>query len=53
MSEVVVVDFGRDHLNSMAEELKEIIYSYAGRTSLAEVIDILDIVKHEIIEEAR
>jgi hypothetical protein len=52
MSETVIpVEFGRSYLTDLRNELKDLIYTYAGRTSLAEAIGLLEIVKHELIEE--
>ena len=43
--------FQRHHLGEMAERIKEVIYEYADRVSVAEVLGILEIVKAEIYEQ--
>lgn len=45
---VTHVPFRREHLAEMADRLKEVIYSYSDRVSVAEAIGILEIVKAEI-----
>jgi hypothetical protein len=45
---VVHAPFQRAHLGSMAEEIRAVIYTYANRASVAEVLGVLEIVKHEI-----
>ena len=40
--------FQRAQLGSMAEEIREVIYSYANRASVAEVMGVLEIVKFEV-----
>lgn len=48
---IKALPFKRPQLAALRDEIKELIYSYEGRTSLAEAIGILEIVKHELIEE--
>ena len=43
--------FQRHHLAEMAERIKDVIYEYADRVSVAEVLGILEIVKTEIYEQ--
>lgn len=43
--------FKREHLGSMADEIKAVIYTYVDRVSVAEVLGVLEIVKHEIYNE--
>jgi len=51
MSEVIHGMFQRQHLQELCDQLKEVIHTYDGRTSLAEVLGVLEIVKHELIAE--
>ena len=51
MSEVIPGAFRRQHLQELCDQLKEVIHAYDGRTSLAEVLGVLEIVKHELIAE--
>jgi len=44
--------FKRAHLGKMAEEIREIIYSYVDRASVAEVLGVLEIVKQEVYQAA-
>ena len=48
---IVHPPFQRHHLGDMAEQIKEVIYSYADRVSVAEAIGILEIVKAEVLAE--
>ena len=48
---IVHPPFQRHHLGDMAEQIKEVIYSYADRVSVAEVVGILEIVKAEVLAE--
>jgi len=45
---VVHGPFQRAQLGNMAEEIRAVIYSYANRASVAEVLGVLEIVKHEV-----
>lgn len=47
-SNITHAPFKREHLGSMADEIKAVIYTYVDRVSVAEVIGVLEIVKHEI-----
>lgn len=51
MSEVIHGAFQRQHLQELYDQLKEVIHTYDGRTSLAEVLGVLEIVKHDLIVE--
>lgn len=51
MSEIIHGSFQRQHLQELHDQLKEVIYTYGGRASLAEVLGVLEIVKHELIAE--
>lgn len=42
-----------DVTEEMAERLKEVIYDYAGRTTLAAAVGVLHIVALEIMEASR
>lgn len=50
---VVHIPFRREHLGEMADRLKEVVYSYSDRISLAEAIGCIEIVKVEILTEAK
>lgn len=52
MSEVVHGPFKRAHLNEMAEEVRDVLYKYVNRASVAEVLGILEIVKQEVYQSA-
>jgi len=52
MSDPLYVPFKRNHLNAMAAEIREIIYSYVDRASVAEVLGVLEIVKQEVYQAA-
>ena len=43
--------FGRPVLTELRNAIKEAIYVYDGRISLAEAIGLLEIVKHELLGE--
>lgn len=49
---VVVVPFQRAPLGEMAEQIREVIYAYANRVSLAEALGVLEIVKQEVYTAA-
>ena len=51
MSEIIHGSFQRQHLQELCDQLKEVIHTYEGRTSLAEVLGVLEIIKHELIAE--
>ena len=53
MSNVQPAPFQRSHLGKLAEELQEVIYTYANRASVAEVLGVLEIVKLEVYEASR
>lgn len=52
MSDPLYVPFKRNHLNAMAAEIRETIYAYVNRASVAEVLGILEIVKQEVYQAA-
>jgi hypothetical protein len=45
---VVHAPFQRAQLGNMAEEIRTVVYRYANRASVAEVLGVLEIVKQEI-----
>ena len=49
---VVHGPFKRAHLNEMAEEVRDVLYKYVNRASVAEVLGILEIVKQEVYQSA-
>lgn len=51
-SNVAHAPFQRAQLGSMAEEIRNVIYSYANRASVAEVLGVLEIVKQEVYQAA-
>lgn len=51
MSEIIHGSFQRQRLQELCDQLKEVIHTYDGRTSLAEVLGVLEIIKHELIAE--
>ena len=51
MSEIIHGSFQRQHLQELCDQIKEVIHTHDGRTSLAEVLGVLEIVKHELITE--
>lgn len=51
-SNVTHAPFQRAQLGSMAEEIRNVIYSYANRASVAEVLGVLEIVKQEVYQAA-
>ena len=53
MSNVVEIPFQRHQVGRLAEDIKALVYSRAGQISMAEAIGTLEIVKNEIICEAR
>ena len=50
---VVLGGFGKAVLTDLRNAIKAEVFKYEKRISLAEAIGILDIVKHELIEEHR
>lgn len=52
MAEPVYAPFKRNHLNEMAEEVRDVLYKYVNRASVAEVLGILEIVKQEVYQAA-
>jgi len=51
---VIRGDFGRHpfrHLEEMHGELRAVISQWEGRAALAEVLGVLDIVRHELLQE--
>jgi len=50
---VVPGGFGKAVLTDLCNAIKDEVFKYEKRISLAEAIGILDIVKHELIEEHR
>ena len=53
MSAPIYTPFPRQHLGEMGERIREVIYSYANRASVAEVMGVLEIVKLEVYEASR
>ncbi len=49
---VVYGPFKRTHLNEMAEDVRDVLYKYVNRASVAEVLGILEIVKQEVYRSA-
>ena len=43
--------FKRNHLQNLSDEMLALIHSYDGRTTLAEVLGVMEIVKSQLIEE--
>lgn len=52
MSDPFYAPFRRAHLGKMAEEIREVIYGYVDRASVAEVLGVLEIVKQEVYQAA-
>ena len=42
--------FKRQHLDQMVDEILDLVYSYAGRISVAEAVGVLEICKRQIME---
>lgn len=49
---VTALPFRRPVITELSEQIKVLVYSYAGRISIAEAIGILEVVKLQIIEGA-
>ena len=52
-SKVILGGFGKALLTDLRNAIKDEVFKYEKRISLAEAIGILDIVKHELIEGHR
>jgi hypothetical protein len=50
---VVPGGFKKSALTTLQKTIKREVLEYAGRISLAEAIGVLEIVKHDLIEEGR
>lgn len=42
-----------DVTGEMAERIRELIYEYSGRVTLAAAVGVLTIVQHELIEDGK
>jgi hypothetical protein len=43
--------FKRQHLDEMVDKILDLVYEYAGRVSVAEAVGVLEICKHQIIDD--
>ena len=53
MSNITHAPFKRAHLEKMAQDVRDALYKYANRASVAEVLGILEIVKQEVYESMK
>jgi len=51
MSNVITLQFKREHLGQMASKIQDVLYEYSDKISLAEAIGVLEIVKAQILED--
>ena len=49
-SEVIFTSFGRPVLSTLYIDMQLVIQKHQGRTSLSEVLGVLELVKHGLIE---
>lgn len=49
-SEVIFTSFGRPVLTTLLIDMQLVIQKHQGRTSLSEVLGVLELVKHGLIE---
>ena len=53
MNNVITPPFNRGRLGELAKRIEELIYQYADRVSLAEVVGVLEIVKMNVLEKQK
>ena len=51
MGNIINVEFKRNDIQSIVDEIKSIIYQRSGSITVAEAIGLLEIVKQEILSE--
>ena len=52
-TEVIFTSFGRPVLSTLYIDMQLVIQKHQGRTSLSEVLGVLELVKHGLIEGAQ
>lgn len=51
MDNIIKVEFKRNDIQTLVDEIKSLIYQRSGSITVSEAIGLLEIIKHEILGE--